>query len=56
VTPIHEETKTNNMQQYVKIFIIILYLYDAQHVSGRHTAHHQEPKTVVGGHYQAHCA
>jgi hypothetical protein len=25
---------------------IIPYLYEAQHVSG-HTAHHQEPKTVL---------
>jgi hypothetical protein len=25
----------------------ISYLYEAQHVFGRHTAHHQEPKTAL---------
>jgi hypothetical protein len=26
---------------------IIPYLYEAQHVSGKHTAHHQEPNTAL---------
>jgi hypothetical protein len=28
-------------------FFIIPYLYEAQHVSGVHTTHHQEPKTAL---------
>jgi len=34
------------MQQYIKIFIIP-YLYEARTCFGRHTAHHQEPKTIL---------
>jgi hypothetical protein len=34
------------MQKCIKNFIIP-YLYEAQHVSRRHAAHHQEPKTAL---------
>jgi len=33
------------MQQCIKILLFLI-LNEAQHVSGRHIAHHQEPKTA----------
>jgi hypothetical protein len=62
--------KSNNMQKYIKIFIIA-YLYEAQHVSDdtppiiRSLKLHWQPLVfytwkvvgrVVGGRCQAHCA
>jgi len=37
--------KSDKMQQCIKIFIVS-YLYEAQHVLGDKTAHHQESKTA----------